>query len=82
MRYATVLKWLSPEQTSLDIRDLLLTPILGTKTNYCLHSSIQKFLSETSLPMSLPGVPADPAATCYSAIISGQFSAPGVRCTA
>ena len=75
MRYATVLKWLSPEQTSLDIRDLLLTPILDTKTNYCLHSSIHKFLSETSLPMSLPGVPADPAVTCYSAAISGQFSA-------
>ena len=78
MRHSTVLKWLSPEQTRLDISNLLLTPIVvlsGCKTHYSLHPSIHKFLSETSLPMSFPGVPADPAATSYSVAISGQFSA-------
>ena len=70
MRYATVLKWLIPEQIHLDIRNLLLTPILvasGCKTNYCLHPLIQTFLLDTSPPQSLPGVPADPAATSSKA---------------
>ena len=69
LRYAAVLKWLSPEQTCLDISDLLLTPISdtsGRRTNYCDHPLIHTFLSETSPPQSLPGVPADPAAASYS----------------
>ena len=48
MRHSTVLKWLSPEQTRLDISNLLLTPIVvlsGCKTHYSLHPSIHKFLS-------------------------------------
>jgi hypothetical protein len=72
MRFSTVLKWLSPEQTRLDIRDLHLTPISdtsGRRTNYCLHPLIHTFLSETSPPQSLPGVPSDPAAASYSAAI-------------
>ena len=44
MWYAIVLTWLSPKQTHLNIRDLLLAQILdtsGRRRNYCLHPLIQ-----------------------------------------
>ena len=79
MRYSTMLKWLSPKETGLDISNLLLTAISGKSKlfNYRCHPLIHKFLSQTSLSC-IPGLPA--ATSDSSAILaSAQAAIPGQR---